>query len=1319
MAESGFTYRIDPGPAKRGAREVVKAFDSIERASRRVNSRTVQNTQKLARAFQEFSNVRGPNAAAIRNVARLAESLTNFRAPTATQTRNLREFFNTLSRRSDNANVVRGLDRIGTSASRLATNASNAAQQMRQLQQEATRVSQVGQRVGGAGAAAAGAPLGAQSGRSTAQNSRRTAQATQQAARSTRAYSEAATEAVSGNEQLAAGFRRTAQSVAVLQGPLGPIAGRITTLGVLFGQVGVAATTFGVAMTGLGTAIGAAATASARAESQFARLNAILDATGNRANQSQESIEFLSRRIGRDTLANTQQVRNAAAQLLTFRNVAEESFTTTIELAQDLAAVGFGTITSSATQLAKALEDPSIGLSSLRRSGVNFTKAQKDVIVQLNETGRAAEAQARILEEVSKQVGGAGVAAAQGLSGATDTLTEEIKLLFESIGQAPAFSILTDAVNLASGGIRTLTENASTLTEVFRRIALGSTVAGGFFVVGRAAQAAAVGIGAASTALRGMSAGAATATVAMRGLGSVLTLLSRNPIFAGSLAIGAFFATMQRGATDSSEAILELEGSADRLSGTIERLTQNALQDPSRNVGSIERAINGINREVQNSATSLSEVTGRLTIAQEQLDAARRSANETVGFVPDTGSRVDDAAASRLRIQRNELIAEEREEVERLSQVQERLSEEQAEAAQKILRLTRERQNLLRNDIQEQFWRAEVLGIQGAEEALVEFNRQWERIQQQRQAGNAGASFGADFLETFERLRGEVTQAITPLNTVKDLTEDLDTLAENVIPSDLDSSVEEVLELENALSKVSDAQLQTSDTVQNISSLISENIEKRRRLNAQVEDGIENEAQLARTLSELAQVNRTITSLEDSRNEALADGNTLAEQATAAQKALRRARDAAVETVQEDIATRQEFVAAARGGQEAVDRLNREREREEELQDVVTQLQIRYGQAWRQTAEAVQLYNRARGAVDQQFRAEDEIEQLEELRKQIEEGPDVKSTGIDTQRDLREAQQAVQDWVAEQRSLISDLFFFDDEVRSDLRKSLTEAADEASRTLNEAFDPQSPGELLFELDPTLAAIDEFNSKLRDLQRVRQAGLITAEREEQLRARFQRDLDEQIRQIENQNSATQRAREAAEDLGFTFTSAFEDAIVAGEGLREILKGVLEDVQRILIRTTVSEPLAGKLSEGIGNAFTSGGLFGGGGGGTAASGGEAFANALAGSSGGGGGFFSNLFGSADGNVFTNPSVTRIAERGEPEAVFPLTRMGGRLGIAADGAAGGGGENINIVNNYDFSNSDEGTEQRLRQQAREIENRTVERVRKLQQQRGSSRI
>ncbi len=83
------------------------------------------------------------------------------------------------------------------------------------------------------------------------------------------------------------------------------------------------------------------------------------------------------------------------------------------------------------------------------------------------------------------------------------------------------------------------------------------------------------------------------------------------------------------------------------------------------------------------------------------------------------------------------------------------------------------------------------------------------------------------------------------------------------------------------------------------------------------------------------------------------------------------------------------------------------------------------------------------------------------------------------------------------------------------------------------------------------------------------------------------------EIDKNNKAIKKQTGLAKDLGFTFASAFEDAIVGGKGLSSILQGLAQDVQRIFVRKTVTEPLANSLG-GLFGTLDFGNLFGGSGG-----------------------------------------------------------------------------------------------------------------------------
>ena len=68
-------------------------------------------------------------------------------------------------------------------------------------------------------------------------------------------------------------FRRASQSIAAIQGPLGPVAGRLTSLGTIIGNVGIKAAVATLAIAGIVFALGKMVAVGARAERQFKRLS--------------------------------------------------------------------------------------------------------------------------------------------------------------------------------------------------------------------------------------------------------------------------------------------------------------------------------------------------------------------------------------------------------------------------------------------------------------------------------------------------------------------------------------------------------------------------------------------------------------------------------------------------------------------------------------------------------------------------------------------------------------------------------------------------------------------------------------------------------------------------------------------------------------------------------------------------------------------------------------------------------------------------------------------------------------------------------------
>jgi tape measure domain-containing protein len=70
-----------------------------------------------------------------------------------------------------------------------------------------------------------------------------------------------------------------------------------------------------------------------------------------------------------------------------------------------------------------------------------------------------------------------------------------------------------------------------------------------------------------------------------------------------------------------------------------------------------------------------------------------------------------------------------------------------------------------------------------------------------------------------------------------------------------------------------------------------------------------------------------------------------------------------------------------------------------------------------------------------------------------------------------------------------------------------------------------------------------------------------------------------------------ADSAFKDLGLTMTSAFEQAVIGGESLQDVLRGLLKDIQQITLRQLFTKPLT-EFLDGLGKGGAGGGKSGGG-------------------------------------------------------------------------------------------------------------------------------
>ncbi|WP_275289316.1 tape measure protein [Halomonas elongata] len=179
----------------------------------------------------------------------------------------------------------------------------------------------------------------------------------------------------------------------------------------------------------------------------------------------------------------------------------------------------------------------------------------------------------------------------------------------------------------------------------------------------------------------------------------------------------------------------------------------------------------------------------------------------------------------------------------------------------------------------------------------------------------------------------------------------------------------------------------------------------------------------------------------------------------------------------------------------------------------------------------------------------------------------------------------------------------------------------------------------------------------------------------------------------------KTSDAARELGLTFTSAFEDAIVEGESFREVLQGIAKDIQRLMIRKSITEPATDALS-----GIDWGGMIGSFAGGLFAGGGGMFASAYGASSSG------SFLGFADGG-YTGAGgkhdIAGVVHRGEyvmpkdvveqPGMLPMLEKLKNTRGYLNGGLVGGGASSSPVGSSVVVNVHTDGDSQVSRQESR----------------------
>ena len=276
-------------------------------------------------------------------------------------------------------------------------------------------------------------------------------------------------------------------------------------------------------------------------EKQLKILSSTLKTTGAEAWTSSKEIQNFASSLQKVTNYGDEAIISMQNVLLGFKNIQGDTFKEATKAILDMSTVMNMDLTSACQAVGKALDDPIQGIGALSRQGFRFSDEQKKLIKVLIDTGKTAEAQKIILDELKTTYGGASEASAD--------IGEQLKNtwndLKEQIGGA-----IAEITNKFAGSLKDIIEGIQNMSAHTKRF------------IGAFAKTA-VAIGGLTTAVHVLK-------TALDALKAHPIILAISLAISGVSALIGLFSTANHELEDEAEDIRRLNEASKALFSTSE-----------------------------------------------------------------------------------------------------------------------------------------------------------------------------------------------------------------------------------------------------------------------------------------------------------------------------------------------------------------------------------------------------------------------------------------------------------------------------------------------------------------------------------------------------------------------------------------------------------------------------------------------------------------------------------------------------------------------------------------------------------------------------